>query len=231
MELGDPKVPRTTSESADRARVLIVDDHPPLRAGLELFLDQEDGILVCGGVGDGSAALEAAAKLKPDLILFDITLGKQVRLDLIPELLKRAPHSRVLVLSAHPSFLYARRCLEVGAHGYVCKGESVKALAKAIRIVVGGRVYVKGERSPNETDVRSTAKLKPISLDSLTNRELQVFMMIGMGSSIPEIAQAIGVSVNTVEVHRENARRKLGLSSAEELLRYAVIWVHCRGIG
>jgi len=222
---------QATNQKAGRARILVVEDHASLRAGLALMIGEEEGFSVCGDVGDAPSALEAAQKLQPDLVLFDITLEKVVRVDLIPEFHRRAPGTRVLVLSAHPPHLYARRCLDAGALGYVDKLESFKDVVRAIRAVLRGRVFVKGDRTANDEEIWSAARMKPVALDSLSNRELQIFMMIGMGKSARDVSDALALSLNTVEAHRENIRRKFGLSSAEEVLCYAVIWVNCRGIG
>jgi DNA-binding NarL/FixJ family response regulator len=207
-------------------KIFIVDDHPMMREGLAQLICGEKDLLVCGEADDAAQALEHIEKLKPDLALVDITLRTSSGLELIKDLALRVPQTSVLVISMHDESLYAERVLRAGGRGYVMKQEGGKKLMEAIRHVLDGKTYVSEKISAKILDVFSGRQSESASpVERLTDREFQVFQLIGQGLSTKEIADKLHVSAKTVEVHRVNIKQKLKVATAPELIRYAVRWV------
>jgi DNA-binding NarL/FixJ family response regulator len=209
-------------------RVLIIDDHPAMRYGLAQLIGREPDFEVCGEAGDRTAGLTAVERCAPDLVLLDIALGENVSgLDLIRDIRSRAGDVHILVVSMHDETLYAERALRAGARGYLMKQEPVRTVIEAVRRILGGGVYVSDAMSrklllrhvgsDGRSDERDPA-------DRLSNREFEVFRLIGKGSRPREIADTLCLSVKTIETHRFHIRRKLGLSDAGDLTRFAVAW-------
>ena len=214
------------SLSTARKKIFIVDDHPMMREGLAQLIAQESDLMVCGEADDATAALDQIEKLKPDLALVDITLRSTSGLELIKDLAIRAPQTAVLVISMHDESLYAERVLRAGGRGYVMKQEGGKKLMEAIRHVLSGKTYVSEKISAKILDLFSGRPAEGSSpVERLTDREFQVFQLIGSGLSTKEIADKLHVSAKTVEVHRVNIKQKLRVDTAPELLRFAVRWV------
>ena len=214
------------SLSTARKKIFIVDDHPMMREGLAQLIAQESDLMVCGEADDATAALDQIEKLKPDLALVDITLRSTSGLELIKDLAIRAPQTAVLVISMHDESLYAERVLRAGGRGYVMKQEGGKTLMEAIRHVLSGKTYVSEKISAKILDLFSGRPAEGSSpVERLTDREFQVFQLIGSGLSTKEIADKLHVSAKTVEVHRVNIKQKLRVDTAPELLRFAVRWV------
>ncbi len=213
--------------TAQSKRVFILDDHPMMRQGLAQLIEAEPDLSVCGEAETAGGALEAVAALKPDLVLADISLPDKNGLELIKDLQSSAPGLPVLVISMHDESLYAERVLRAGGRGYIMKQEGCKRLMQAIRQVLGGQVYVSEKISAKILEIFSghhlEAESSPVS--KLTDREFEVFQLIGQGQSTKEIAAGLHLSAKTVEVHRINIKQKLNLKSAPELIRYAVRWV------
>lgn len=207
-------------------RIFLVDDHPMMREGLAQLIAQEKDLLVCGEAEDAPRALSQIEKLKPDLALVDITLRSTNGLDLIKDLKLRAPHVAVLVISMHDESLYAERVLRAGGRGYIMKQEGGQKLMQAIRQVLSGGSYVSEKISARILDLfsgRTSIDGSPVG--KLSDREFQVFQLIGEGLGTKEIATKLHVSPKTVEVHRVNIKQKLGLATAPELIRSAVRWI------
>jgi DNA-binding NarL/FixJ family response regulator len=216
---------KTTCAPAKK-QIFIVDDHPMMRDGLRQLIGNEPDLNVCGEADDAPQALAQIASLKPDLALVDITLRSTSGLELIKDLQIRHRDMPVLVISMHDESLYAERVLRAGGRGYIMKQEGGKKLMEAIRRVLAGRTYVSEKMAANILDVFSGRRVESASpVEKLSDREFEVFQLIGRGLSTKEIADRLHVSVKTVEVHRVNIKQKLGVQTAPELIRFAVRWI------
>jgi len=210
-----------------KLRVFILDDHPMMRQGLCQLIEAEPDLSVCGEAETAGNAFEAITALKPDLVLADISLPDKNGLELIKDVQSVAPGLPVLVISMHDESLYAERVLRAGGRGYIMKQEGGKKLMRAIRQVLSGQIYVSEKMSAKILELfsgrRAEAESAPVG--NLTDREFEVFQLIGQGKSTKEIAAGLHLSTKTVEVHRINIKQKLNLKSAPELIRYAVRWI------
>lgn len=211
--------------AAQKKKIFIVDDHPMMREGLAQLIAQEADLEVCGEAEDAAEAIQKIESLKPTLALVDITLRSTNGLELIKDLRVRAPGTAVLVVSMHDESLYAERVLRAGAHGYIMKQEGGKKLMSAIRHVLAGKTYVSEQVSAKILDLFSGRAAESASpVEQLTDREFEVFQLIGQGLSTKEIADKLHVSAKTIEVHRVNIKQKLKVATAPELIRFAVRW-------
>ena len=222
-------MPATTPESGQPATrtILIVDDHPVLRRGLAALIESEPGLAVCGEAATCRAALDALRTNQPDLVIVDLVLEGCDGLDLVKHMKTRHPQIPALVLSMHDEAVYAERSLRAGARGYVTKQELDDTLLTAIHRLLDGEVYMS-----HKLEARLAAKfvtgrtLNTNSvLDTLSDRELQVFRLIGQGRSTRQIAETLHLSIKTVESHREHIKQKLSIESAAELAQRATQWV------
>jgi DNA-binding NarL/FixJ family response regulator len=212
--------------AAARKKIFIVDDHPMMREGLAQLIAQQGDLIVCGEADDAGTALNQIEKLKPDLALVDITLRSTNGLELMKDLRIRVPAVAILVISMHDESLYAERVLRAGGRGYIMKQEGGKKLMEAIRHVLSGKTYVSEKISARILDIfsgRPSENASPV--ERLTDREFEVFQLIGRGLSTKGIAVKLGVSAKTVEVHRVNIKEKLDIGTAPELIRFAVRWI------
>jgi DNA-binding NarL/FixJ family response regulator len=225
----------TTKKQADRVRqrVLIVDDHPMMRQGLAQLINHEPDLRACCEAETAAQALQIAAERKPDLVLLDISLPDRSGLELIKDL--RALHAElpVLVVSMHDELVFAERVLRAGARGYIMKQEGGKRMMQAIRRVLSGQIYVSERMSVKILEIfsgqRPEGNRSP--LDRLSDREFEVFQLIGQGKSTREIADWLHLSTKTVEVHRLHIKQKLQLRSTAELIRHAVCWIETQPAG
>jgi len=211
---------------SERKRVLIVDDHPVVREGLVQQINREPDLQVCGQAGNASQALELLEQGKPDLALVDINLPGRSGLELIREIRVLAPTLPVLVLSMHDESVFAERVLRAGGRGYVSKQAGPDKLAQAIRRVLAGQIHVSetvSTRLLGGLSGRASRVASPI--EKLTDRELDVFALIGQANETKEIARRLHMSTKTVEAHRGAIKRKLKLKTGPELTRHAVLWV------
>jgi DNA-binding NarL/FixJ family response regulator len=208
-----------------RAKVLIVDDHPLVREGLAARVSAQRDMEVCGEAADVDEALALVAKTKPALVIVDLALKRGHGLDLIERLRASGMHMRILVVSAYEEALFAQRALRAGAHGYVNKQEAQESVLVAIRAVLAGERYLSAEMTRRLLDEAIEPERERHGVESLTNREIEVFDLIGRGNTTRAIARRLDLSIHTVESHRENIRRKLGLSNGAELARRATEWV------
>jgi len=210
----------------NKKKILIVEDHPIFRWGLSELINQEPDMVVCGEATDVSGAWKAIEGLNPDLIIADITLENSDGIDLTKEVSRRNKAIPVLILSMHDQFLYAERALHAGARGYIMKQEAMEKVVTAIRQVLAGKVYlneqVKDQILFNLADRPAGNGRSP--LHRLTDRELEVFRMIGKGFSTREIASKLHLSIKTIGTYRERIKEKLNLKHANELMRHAVHW-------
>lgn len=215
-----------TDPQPHRRRILIVDDHPMTRRGLMELIKHEPDLTVCGEADTATQALEAVKNLKPDLALVDITLPRKSGLVLIKDIRLWAPSVYVLALSMHDESLYAERVLRAGGHGYIMKNEGGEKLLGAIRHVLEGKTYVSegvsGRIVENFAGRRKDSG--PTTLSRLTDREFEVFQLIGQGLPTAEIGERLHLSPKTVDSHRLHIKEKLKLHNLPELMRYAVRW-------
>ena len=210
-----------------KRNVLIVDDHPLLRDGLAKVINQQPDLAVCGEAADARAGLAAAAKLRPDVVMADLTMEDGNGLDLIKDLHLRQPDLPVLILSMHHENLYAERAVRAGARGYVMKREPVTVVLAALRKVLAGHMALSEEIVRRLLDVPGRG-LKPAAAspaDVLSDRELEVFRLLGQGSGTRQIAEKLRLATSTVESYRAGIKQKLGLARATELVARAAQFV------
>ena len=221
------KTPKSRKSSEPRKRLLIVDDHPIMRQGLALLINEEPDLIVCGEAETANQAIDAIGKLNPDLVLADITMPGKTGLDLIKDLQTLHPGTAVLVMSMHDESLYAERVLRAGGRGYVMKQQGGQVLLEAIRRVLAGQIAVSDRMSSKILEIfsgrRDETGGSPVG--KLTDREFEIFQLVGQGKGTKEIASQLNLSAKTVDVHRLNIKQKLQLQSAPELIHYAVCWV------
>jgi DNA-binding NarL/FixJ family response regulator len=213
--------------ATDTARILIVDDHPIVREGYEQLISRHDDLEVCGVAADSADALRQIEKTGPDLVIVDLSLKNGNGLELCKQIKVRFTHVRMLVSSMHDEILFAERVLRAGAMGYINKEQTTGNLVKAIRQVLSGKIYLSDEMN-NRMLCRAVgsdhySEESPIS--SFSDRELEVFELIGQGVTIRQIASRLKLSPKTVESYRENLKNKLNVESSSELTRHAVQWV------
>jgi DNA-binding NarL/FixJ family response regulator len=219
----------TTPEQSipGKKAILIVDDHPVIRRGLTAMIDSEPDLIVCAEAADGPAALEAIRENPPDLVIVDLALGDDDGLVLIKEIKAQHPKIPALVLSMHDEALYAERCLRAGARGYVTKQQLDDTVLVAIRCLLDGDTYMsdslRARLAAKFTGGQTLETSSP--LDALSDRQLQVFRLIGEGHTTRQIAEALNLSVKTIESHRESIKQKLTLETSAELARRATQWV------
>jgi DNA-binding NarL/FixJ family response regulator len=217
----------------NQTAVLIVDDHPAMRQGLANLIEKSSGLTVCGEAGNRRETIAELQRRRPDFVLLDIALGEGASsgLDLIPEIRAHAGPVPILIYSMHDEMLYAERALRMGARGYLMKRESVRLIPVAIRRILDGDIYL-GDAMIQRMLARragpapGSPAANPNPPERLSAREFEVFRLVGKGLRPRDIAEALFLSVKTVETHRMNIRKKLGLSDAAAVARFAVQWFH-----
>ena len=223
-------MPAKQKSNPAKKRILIVDDHPMMRQGLAQLIGSEPDLSVCWEADDAGQALDLLAKQKPDLVLADISLPDRNGLELIKDIHVLCPGALILVVSMHDESLYAERVLRAGARGYIMKQEGGKKLMTAVRQVLGGQIFVSEKMSARILEIfsgRRDGASSPVA--KLSDREFEVFQLIGRGKGTREIANHLRLSVKTVEVHRANIKKKLDLKTATDLVRQAVRWAEAQG--
>ena len=218
------------SKPARKRRILIAEDHPLFREGLVQLINRERDLCCCGETDNAAATQRAVATLKPDLLVLDLRLKHGDGLELIKALKARFPALCILVLSEHEETLYAERALRSGAKGYLMKDQAADEVLDAIRATLQGELYVSRKMSVLALHklLNGSSEAGGNYVERLTDRELQVFQMIGSGQGTADIAAELNVSLKTIESHRENIKHKLGIRNAVDLLCHAVNWVHGR---
>jgi len=206
------------------ARVLIVDDHPAMLAGLTALLSGEPDLELCGEADSAASALKAIETLAPDVIILDLFLGAEDDLELVGRIHTRWPDIRILVVSMQDEALFAERILAMGARGFVMKKEASQVILAAARKVLAGEYFVSPVLRERLFSRKARAKHPNRSGEVLTPREREVLADMAVGRSTQEIAKHLGMKVKTVDSHRRSMRQKLGLKSAADLVRYAVQW-------
>jgi len=212
--------------AAAKSRVFVVDDHPIVRQGLALMINREPDLVVCGEAEEAKAALVAIEELRPDVLVVDISLPGPDGIDLVKTVRARHAGLPVLVLSMHDESIYAERALRAGANGYIMKQEATERVLIAIRRILKGEVYLSDRAASRVVKqyVRGPAAARPSPLSDLSDRELEVFRLIGEGHGTREIADALHLSVKTVETYQTHIKEKLALRNARELVQHAIEW-------
>jgi len=213
--------------AAVKTGILIVDDHPLYRHGLKLLIERQADLCCCGEADSAASARQAVTATKPDILILDLRLGNEDGVELIKSLKTQFPLVPILVVSQHDESMYAERALRAGANGYVMKEEATEEVLSALRTVLAGELYV--SRKMAAVVLRKIFQLHQETpshgLEHLSDREMQIFQLLGRGLSTRKIAEQLFLSFKTVEAHRENIKHKLGLHLAADLLLRAAEWV------
>jgi DNA-binding NarL/FixJ family response regulator len=215
------------------ARILIVDDHPLLRQGITQLINEEKDMHVVGEADDPNRALGAIAACNPDVVILDLSLKGTSGIELLKNIKVRYPRLLVLILSMHDESVYAQRALRAGAAGYIMKQEATERVLVALRRVLAGEVYLSddlGARLLNRL-VGGKSSLNGSPIEELSDRELEIFGLIGQGHGTRPIAEKLHLSVKTVESHRAHIKEKLNLKNATELVHHAIQWVQSENLG
>lgn len=217
------------NRSHKRKKVLVVDDHPIVREGLSYLIDEEEDITVCGSAEDIPQAIKAIKNLKPDVVMVDISLENSSGLELIKDIKVQFPGLPILALSVHTETFYAERAIRAGAKGYITKQEATKRVITAIRTVLEGGLYLSQKMNDKLLysllgESKADAGISPI--DRLTDREFEVFSLLGHGKGTRQIAEQLYISVKTVETYRLRIKEKLNIETSSELLQHAFQWVN-----
>ena len=208
-------------------RVFIVDDHPFIREGLAMRIGREPDLMVCGESDNADQALKSIKSLLPDVLIVDLSLKGKSGLHLIKDVARKFSELPILVLSMLDEMVYAERALRAGARGYIMKQEATKKLITAIRGVMAGELFVNTAVTSKIMHrlVKDKSRSNSFSIDSLSDRELEAFKLIGTGSSTQQISKKMKVGVKTVETYRARIKSKFKFKSTEELLQYSIQWV------
>jgi DNA-binding NarL/FixJ family response regulator len=209
-----------------KIKVFVVDDHPIVRQGLALLINREQDLVVCGEAEDAQSAMQSVNAVRPDIMVVDISLSGPDGLDLLKDVRMRHPDLPVLILSMHDESIYAERALRAGAQGYIMKQEATEKVLVALRRILSHEIYV-SERIANrmlQRYIGSPSSERASSVADLTDRELEVFRLIGEGHSTRQIAEELHISVKTVESYQAHIKEKLSLRTARELVQHAIQW-------
>jgi DNA-binding NarL/FixJ family response regulator len=213
-------------EKPNKSRIFLVDDHAMFREGLRQLIDRETDLMVCGDAAQPDEAMEQIRKLKPDLAIVDISLEGGNGIDLVKAVKSEFEEMPVLIVSMHDETLYAERALRAGAMGYVMKQEPAKTVKTAIRKVLGGDMHLSEKMASSVITkfMHGSDDLPPSPLEKLSDRELEVFQMLGMGKGVRQIAEEMDVTVPTVNSFRNRIKEKLQLKSSTEVMLHAIHW-------
>ena len=222
---------QTEAEVENKTRILIVDDHPIVRQGLAELINHENDLVVCGQAEDAHEAMKAIKDLSPSMAIIDISLKETSGLELIKDTHSQYPDLPVLALSMHDEMLYAERALRAGAMGYIMKQEATENVIVAVRRILGGEIYVSDKMAARMVRKLVTGQIEPTTsqVESLSDRELEVFHLIGKGHGTRQISERLHLSVKTIETYRAHIKEKLNLADAAELLQYAIQWASSCG--
>ena len=223
-----PQKTQSSTKSRGKRTVLIVDDHPIVRQGLAMLINQEQDLVVCGQAEDAHEALRVVRESEPDMVIVDISLKETSGVELIKDLQVQYPDLPILTLSMHDEAVYGERALRAGARGYIMKQEATEKVVTAIRRVLEGEIYVSDVMAAKMVSklVGGAGKKTGSPVERLSDRELEVFRMLGEGYNTREMAEKLYLSVKTIETYRAHIKDKLGLQDASELLRSAIQWVN-----
>ena len=218
----------TTTNSNQAIKIVLVDDHPIVRKGIREVLENSGTIKVVGEASSSDEAIKLLNKTEPDLMIVDIIIeGSSNGIDLIKSVSERMPMIKCLVMSMHDESMYAERAIRAGARGYLMKDIAPRNIIEAVHTVMNGELYLKNETMKTLVDKLLTRNGIPVetSTDILSDREFEVFRLIGNGFSAKEISRQLNVSVHTVDCHRRNIKKKLKVRYSSDLLKYAIQWV------
>jgi len=209
-----------------RKTVLVVDDHPLMRQGLALLINQQQDMQVCGEAEEARAAMQAIAHLQPDIMILDISLSGPDGLELLKNIRVSHPDLPVLILSMHDEAIYAERALRARANGYIMKQEATEKVLIALRRILNGEVYLSDHMSNKmlQQHIGGAPSMVQSRIASLSDRELEVFRLIGEGRATREIAEELHLSVKTVETYQAHIKEKFSLRSGRELIQHAIQW-------
>ncbi len=216
----------TAKTAEQKTRILVVDDHPIVQQGLAQLINEEPDLEVCAQAEDAPEAMSLIKGGRPDFVIVDISLKETSGMELIKDIKAAYPNLPVLALSMHDESLYAERSLRAGAKGYVMKSEATVKVVDAIRKILSGRIYVSDNVAGKMMSkiVGGGPDVGASAIDRLSDRELEVFSLIGQGYSTRKIAQRLHLSIKTIETYRAHIKDKLNLADATELLQYAIRW-------
>lgn len=221
-------VPDMSEKEIEHKKILIVDDHPLLRQGIKQVIELEEDLKVTGEASSANEAIDMINRDKPDIAIVDITLAGNVSgIELVKSINERFPEIKALVLTMHDESLYAERAIRAGARGYIMKEVASKNIINAIRTILNDELYLSENISKKIIDklVRGSADTIGISVENLSNREFEIFQLIGNGFSTKEMAKKLNLSIYTVESHKKNIKEKLKLKNSSDLSKYAIQWV------
>jgi len=223
---------RTKATSPEAKRIVIVDDHPLFRKGLEQLIDSDGTLAVCGEAGNAAEAMEMIRNLTPDLAIVDLSLPGANGIELIKNIRAEFSTLPILVVSMHDESLYALRALRAGAEGYVMKHEAMVNVIQAIHEVLNGRPYLSPAMAAQVITkfAHREAEGEADAVERLSDRELEILELIGKGSEVREIAKLLHLSPKTVETHRAHIKEKLQLRNAREVSRFALQWLNARSV-
>jgi DNA-binding NarL/FixJ family response regulator len=209
-----------------KTQVLIVDDHPVIRDGLVTIINHEQDLNVCGEAEDAHQALKAVTELKPDIVIADISLKNSDGLELTKNIKARYPRLPVIIFSVHDEFIYAERALLAGAQAYLMKDAVSENIIKAVRAVLKGEIFVSDTISNKFLHhiARDKAGKAKTPIENLSDRELEIFRLIGEGYKASQIAEQLHLSIKTIETYRTRIKEKLDIDNASELLKYSIRW-------
>jgi DNA-binding NarL/FixJ family response regulator len=214
------------NQAVTKKRILVVDDHPIVRQGLTLLINREPDLVVCGEAEETMGAMHVLASARPDVLIVDISLNGPDGLDLLKNLRTTHPNLPVLILSMHDESIYAERALRAGANGYIMKQEATGKVLVAVRRILNGEIYVSDRIANNMLKhyITGSGTLRNSSIADLSDRELEVFRLIGEGHGSRQIAEELHLSIKTVESYQAHIKEKLSLRSARELMQHAIQW-------
>ena len=217
---------KQSNTEQDKYKIVIVDDHAMIRQGLISLIDDQQDLMVCGQAEDAPEALKTISDVKPDIVILDISLKSSNGLELMKSIKAQYPKLPVLVLSMHNEELYAERALRAGAMGYIMKSEASEEVLTAIFQILSDQIYVSDKISKKLLRKLTLGKIEMTGLpiECLSDRELEVFHLIGQGFGTSQIAEHLHLSVKTIETYRTHIKDKLGLANANELRQYAIQW-------
>ena len=221
---------KASAPKSRKRRVLIIDDHAMVREGVAQIIEHADDLCVCCSASTANEGLELLRTMKPDLVLVDITLPGKNGVEFIKDARAQRPDLLILAMSMHDESLYAERVLRAGGRGYIRKQEGGEKLIDAMRRVLRGEIAVSEKVTGRLLETFSGRKTMRSSLEGLSDRELEVFQLIGQGKTMKAIGAELHLSPKTIEVHRAHIREKLEITSAAELVAYAARWSETHGV-
>jgi DNA-binding NarL/FixJ family response regulator len=219
--------PQHNSASTKKIGILLVDDHPIVRKGLTMLINSQSDMEVCGEAPGMAEAMKIVFDRHPDFVIVDLSLQNGSGLELVREIMKIRPETNVLVNSLHEESLYAERVLRVGAKGYINKMEGTDRIVEAIRCILAGKIYISDKMKEQllcrSVGVHTEENQAPV--DRLSDRELEVFELIGKGLSVKDIAEKLHLSPKTIETYRDSIKTKLNLENSRQVIQHAIHWV------